>query len=54
MGHNHEFTLKSSTTEKDVGGGIIFEPDMKFEKYIKEKVNKANQMMSVMRNAFEY
>ncbi len=52
MGSNNEFPLNWSTAEKDVG--VTFEPDMKFEKHIQEKINKANQMMGVIRKTFEY
>ena len=52
MGAADNFTLKETLTEKDLG--VYFDSDLKFEKHMQEKINKANKMMGIIRKSFEY
>ena len=52
MGSGNEFHLKSSAAEKDVG--VTFEENLKFDRHLQEKINKANQTMRLIRKTFDY
>ena len=45
-----ETTLKQVHQEKDIG--VIVDDQLKFEKHIYEKINKANSMMGLIRRSF--
>lgn len=50
--NNGQSDISSVTEEKDLG--VTFQPNLKFDKHIDNSVLKANRVLVVIRNSFEY
>jgi hypothetical protein len=46
------YHLESTTLEKDLG--VHMDPELKFSQHIEKQVNKANQILGMIRRTFEY
>ena len=52
MDDKSELKLKRVTNEKDVG--VTFEENLKFDQHINNKINKANQLVGMIKRSFSY